>query len=45
MNPQPVSAPVLIERVGRSTTSLSFVSAEIAWWHGAYDAPRAEVLT
>ena len=45
MSPRQVSAPVLIERVGRSTASLTFPSLEFGWGRGAPDDPGVEVLT
>jgi hypothetical protein len=45
MSPRQFSAPVLIERVGRSTASPTLPSPEIGWGRGAPDDPGVEVLT
>jgi hypothetical protein len=45
MSRRPVSAPVLIERLGRSTASPALASREFGWARGAPDDPGVEVLT
>ena len=45
MSPRQVSAPVLIERVGRSTASPAFASLNSVGGVGHPDDPGVEVLT